>query len=258
MKAAILLVATLTGLQAQESAQPFAAIRSALSLTDLQLLQLQQSLSTVKPINGLERIGFYSASRLYGVPFHPFVPTGDARKLAILDDVQRGKLAVIAPVLEKDTIAAAAISMNLIETPQWLRGMCPYPPDYYAREFGLTDSQVSQLELLQQPLRALIFYKMKQRTELLRSTGEPAYRHPGMPGRSGAQLSREVMEKNDEIVALMNTAHGAKSPRDLAWNILNKSQQEFFSEFATSLQIATEAIELGLLPPQFRGESLCH
>ena len=261
MKAALLLVATLTTLAAQESAQPFAAIRSALSLTDLQLLQLKQTLPavkpTVKPIEGLERIGDFS--NVNGVPFHPFVPAADARKVAMLDDAQRAKLAVFAPVLEKDTIAAAAISMNLIEAPVWLRGaLCPSPEDYYAHKFGLSDFQVRQLALLRQPFNALIAYKWKERAELLRLSGaQPQPLFPG-PSRTGPPLPKEIVEFDAEINSLIRMQQGAKPPRDLAWNVLNKSQQEFFNEFATSLQIATEAVELGLLPPQFRGESLCH
>ena len=262
MKVALLLVVMLTAPQAQETAQPFPAIRSALSITDLQLLQLQQSLPTIKPIEGLERIGdfsrVYRAYRANGAPFHPFVPTADARKLAILDDAQRAKLAVIAPVLEMDSIAAAAISMNLIETPQWLRAMCQYPPDYYASQFGLSDFQQQRLTLLRQPYTALIAYKWKERAELLRLSGAPAQHPHPAPSRTRPPLPKQIIELDAEVNNLIRMQQGAKPPRDLAWNVLNQSQQDFFNEFATSLQIATEAIELGLLPRQFRGEPLCH
>ena len=187
------------------------------------------------------------------------MPAADSRKLPILDDAQRAKLAVIAPVLEKDIIAAAAISMNLIETPQWLRGMCPYPPDYYASPFGLSDSQQYQLALLRQPFHALIAFKMNERGELLQAlTGEPRRPHMAPPRRPALPLPKEIVELDAEISSLISMQYGAKPPRYLAWNILNKLQKEFFNEFATYLQIATEAVELGLLPPQFRGEPNCH
>lgn len=226
----IMFVAMWTGLQAQELPTPFAAIIRALSLTELQVSQLQQSF-----------------------------PTADARKLAILNGTQRSKLASIEKALSKYGIASAAISLNLIEASQWPRGtLCLYPAQSYAAEFGLTDFQVRQLELLRQPFHALIAYKRKQQDELILAlTGEPRRPHFA-PRKLGPPPSREIDELDAEIHSLMRLAEGARPLRNLAWNVLNESQKVIFNEFQISLQEAGEAIDLGLLPRPIIGEPLCH
>ena len=196
-------------------------------------------------------VGFLFAAALGLQTQESVKPYPTTRRALSLTDAQRIKLTAIETVFEKDEIAAAAISMNLIDTPQWLRGtLCLYPVSYYAAEFGLSYEQVRQIELLRQPFNALIEYKRKQRAELLSLFPLPATNSDPLP-------SPEIVALDVEIRSLMSTEQGARPPRNLVWNVFNASQKALFDEFATSLEQVNEAIELGLLKSPSRGEPLC-
>jgi hypothetical protein len=53
-------------------------------------------------------------------------------------------------------------------------------------------------------------------------------------------------------------AAGAKPPHDAAQAVLDEAQRAKLASFEGELQLAGEAIELGLIPRPLRGEVLCH
>jgi hypothetical protein len=158
----------------QESGNHYEALKQALGLSDAQLSQLQQ------------------------------------RRPTALDDSQRTSLAAIRKVLDRWDAADLALGVGLIDEKLWPAGMlCPFSSVRayaYAKELGLSDAQVAQLDQLGQTARA---------------------------------------------------THTVP-PRDLALAVLDDTQKVKLAEFETALQVANEAIELGLILKRGRPEVLCH
>lgn len=126
--------------------------------------------------------------------------------------------------------------------------MCYYPIRADASEFGLSDVQVGRFEQLKlaarEPLETQIAQIEKHRLELL---------HSGLSAESPAVA---------QLVADMSKLHQqsaeTRPPRDLLLAVLDDGQKAKLSAFETALQVASEAIDLGLIPYPLKGEVLCH
>ncbi len=71
--------------------------------------------------------------------------------IAQVDQSQKAKLEEIEKVLHRWDDASQAIALGLISAQQWPGStLCYYPIRPYSSDLGLTDSQIRQLEQLQQ------------------------------------------------------------------------------------------------------------
>ncbi len=126
-----------------------------------------------------------------------------------------------------------------------------YFKDVDVLKFGLSDSQVRQLVQLKraarEPLYAQIKEKEKRRSELLSS---------GISADSPAvvQLVSDISKLWEQVARTSVT----RPPRDLALAVLDEAQRAKVAAFETALQLASEAIDLGLIPDTTKGEVLCH
>jgi hypothetical protein len=199
-----LLLAASFWAPAQESANRFPALKSALGLSDTQVSQLQhlpppatQKTAPVRP----GAVAIYSPR-----PRMPIQSAANEDALRILDDSQRDKLAAIDKLLDRWDEAAVTVGLGLIEEKQWPGGVVcviyplrAYTSLAYASELGLTPSQVDQFERMQ-----------------------------------------------------------SRPPHDLALAVLDDPQRAKIAALEATLQAASEAIELKLIPAPQRGEPLCH
>jgi hypothetical protein len=202
----------------QESGSRFEALKQALALSDAQMSQLQQR------SKGLAATG-------------------------MLDDSQRAKLANITKILDRFDAAAVSIAFGLITEKQWPGGpLCVYPfRTYVSTAFDISQSQIEQIEQIMRdankPLWVLIRAKAMRRSELL---------------NSGASADApEVVELGLETNELQVRAN-ARPPREAVLAILDDNQKAKLAVFETELQVAREAIALGLIPAPVMYEILCH
>ncbi len=165
----------------------------------------------------------------------------------ILDDSQKTKLAAIAKVLNRFDEASGAIELGLIDAGEWPGAtLCP-PPRDYASGLGLSELQVRQFNQLQQAAREPFDVPIAQmegrRLELLNS---------GFGADSSA-----VVEVTSDVSKLRRHAADSRPRRDLALAVLDDGQRAKLAAFEMALQLAREAIELGLIPDPPKGEVLC-
>ena len=228
------------------------ALKQALGLSDAQLLQLQQAPpATARPVvsGNQPLVSIYpgpAAGRIY-------LSARNQAALRLLDDSQKSKIEAIQKTLGRWDAAAVSIGLGFIDEKEWpgssacfhypLRSFASYA---YALELGLTSAQMDQFEQIQQaasePFWAQVREKTAQRSELLNSGLR-------MDSPAVVQLGAEI----DKLQAQTNSRR-----RDLALAVLDEAQRTKLAEFETALQIANEAIELGLIPKPPVGEPLCH
>jgi hypothetical protein len=169
-------------------------------------------------------------------------------QLRILDDSQRARLTAIEKVFQSYELASQAFTLGLISERQW-RGtsLCYYPITSYASELGLSDSQVHKFHQLQhdarEPFNAHIAEKENHRLGLLNS---------GISADSPT-----VTQLMSDIGKLQKEAADARPPRHFVLAILDDARKARFAEFETALHVATDAIELGLIPAPPNSEALC-
>jgi hypothetical protein len=241
------LLSTVTSLSVlgQVSGNRYEALKQALGLRDSQVWQLQQVSRAAITINRPTPAAARRAINRTNV----LTQNGYSLRDPILDDSQQTKLAVIEKVLDRSDTASLAITLGLISAQRWPgRSLCYYPIRAYASELGLSESQVWQLERLQQaarePLYAQITEKENRRLEFLNS--------------GGSADSPTVVQLISEISKLQKQAAETRPERDLALAVLDDTQKAKLAAFETALQLAREAIELGLTPDPPKGEVLCH
>jgi hypothetical protein len=70
-------------------------------------------------------------------------------------------------------------------------------------------------------------------------------------------LSESQLRQLDQLKEAARATH-SRPPRDLALAVLDETQRGKVTAFETALQVANEAIELGLIPRPMHGEVLCH
>ncbi len=232
----------------QESGGRYDALKQALGLSDAQVSQLQQTppKAIVRPAPTGSAVAIYQAGRFSGMP-RQLTPSEDS--LRVLDDAQRAKLAVIQKVLDRLGAATLAIEFGLISEQQWPgSAQCPVRYDAYAAEFGLSESQMRQLERLTQAAREPLWAQLRaydmQRSEVLNS---------GVSADSPTVVQLGSEENN-----LQAQIGKTRPPHDLALAVLDEAQKAKLAAFETGLQLAREAIELGLIPKPVMGEILCH
>ncbi len=234
LQCGVLFAATLLNVLGQESQRSFDALKQALALSDSQLLQLQKNRPAGRINPGLRE----EAARLQS---------------EILDDSQKTTLAAVARVLDRWEAASLAIDLGLIREEQWPGStLClHYPIEAYASnpytsEIGLIPSQIEQFRQTQRdvnkPLWAQVREKAMQRSELLAS-GISADSH------SIVELGSDINKLQAQI--------SAKPRHDLAMAVLQPIQKAKLAAFENELQLAQEAIELGLIPAPLKGEVLC-
>ena len=169
--------------------------------------------------------------------------------LLILDDSQRTKLAEIKKVLDRWGAAELAIELGLIREQQWPGGTrCPVRSSAYAAELGLTEFQIREFDQLRhdalEPFWVQIREDEARRMKLLDS---------GVSADSPA-----VVELISDASRLQAQVAKTGPPHDLALAVLDGAQRANLAAFETALQLASEAIELGLIPKPAMGEVLCH
>jgi hypothetical protein len=242
----------------QESGKHYDALKQALGLNDAQLSQLQQKSQT--PISRPALTGTPALVAIYppvpadGRPMGRFFgsasqPAQNEDALRVLDDSQRTKLAEIKKVLDRWGAAELAIEFGLIREQQWPGGaQCPVRSSAYAMELGLSEFQIREFEQLrhdaQEPLWAQIREKEARRMELLDS---------GVGADSPA-----VVELISDVSRLQAQIGKTGPPHDPALAVLDSAQRANLAAFETALQLAGEAIDLGLIPKPAMGEFLCH
>jgi hypothetical protein len=239
------------------------ALKQALGLSDAQLSQLQQmpppamarpapsgnqALVAIYPMPGDRRPsgGFFGGMTN--------LPARNEASLRVLDDSQKSKLAVIQKTLDRWDAAAVAIGLGFIDEKEWPGGSaCLFYPvamyfSYaYALELGLTPAQEEQFKEIQQaasePFWAQVREKVTQRSELLNA---------GVSADSPAVV--QLNAETDKLQAETNS----RPRRDLALAVLDEAQRAKLAAFVTALEVANEAIEIGLIPKPLVGEPLCH
>jgi hypothetical protein len=235
---ALLFAVAVLNVLAQQSGSLYQALQRALGLSDAQMSRLQQRSPALIAI---DRRNPWESARL---------------QESVLDDAQRAKLAVIQRTSARWDAAAATIGLGLISEQQWPGGVyCliyqvgAYSRFTYATELGLSESQIEQFEKIQrdasEPLWAQIRTKEAQAAELLNS---------GVSANSPAVL--QLRSDASKLAALVN----ARPQHDLALAVLDDKQREKLAEFEATVEVAREAIELGLIPEPFGSgaEVLCH
>jgi hypothetical protein len=70
--------------------------------------------------------------------------------------------------------------------------------------------------------------------------------------------SPTVVQLGSEENNLQAQIGKTRPPHDLALAVLDEAQKAKLAAFETGLQLAREAIELGLIPKPVMGEILCH
>jgi len=239
-----LLAAVSFSVMGQVSGDRYEPLTRALGLSDSQMSQLQRrspaAITITQPTTTAQRT--ITRTDL-------LKQAADSLRDRILDHSQQAKLALIENVLDRYDAASQAIVLGLISAQQWPGGsLCYYPIRTYASEFCLSDSQVRQFEQLQQaarePLYAQIMQKENHRLELLNS------------GISADSLI--VVQLVSDISNLRKQAADTRPRRDLALAMLDDGQKAKLAEFEIALQLASEAIELGLILDPPKGEILCY
>lgn len=250
LRAAAMLSVALSVL-GQEPVHRYDALRQALGLSDAQLSQLQQKhaapAARPAPIGGQAPVPIYSQAG--GFSSKRILPAQNEDSLRLLDDSQRAKLAEIRKVLDRWDAAELAIAFGLIGERQWPGGpQCPVRSSAYAAELGLSEFQIRQFDQLrhhaQEPLWEQIREDEAQRMKLLDS---------GVSADSPA-----VAELISDVSRLQAQVGKTGPPHDLALAVLDGAQRANLAAFETALQLAGEAIELGLIPKPAMGEVLCH
>ena len=147
-------------------------------------------------------------------------------RAAILDDAQRAKLASIRKVLYGDTAHLAA-RLGLINRQDWEQRFgqtCLFGEIrqyiYYTKRYS-----AKPLELYLSPAQAERFERIQREREALLNAGSTKDTH-------------------------------APLPRDVVMSILDSIQKAKLAEFESELQVAAEAVQLGLI--ESAGEVLCH
>jgi|HubBroStandDraft_1064217.scaffolds.fasta_scaffold05283_7 hypothetical protein len=248
----LLFGAAASTLLGQGSSKPYEALKDALRLSDYQVMQLQQRSLVAAAVNppptgSAARRTTDSMSTTGWIDLQ--MQNANSLRNQVLDDSQQSKLKEIEKVLDRWDAASLAITLGLIAPQRWPGiSLCYYPIRSYASELSLSDSQILQLERLQQaardPLYAQIAEKETHRVALLNS---------GSSADSAA-----VVHLISEISELGHQATETRPRRDLALATLDDTQKAKVAAFETALQLASEAIELGLIPVQPKGEVLCH
>jgi len=173
----------------------------------------------------------------------------DSLRDQTLDDTQRAKVAEIEKVLSRQKAACQAIGLGLISREQWQGGpLCHCQLQTYASEFGPSGSQVRQLEELQrtarEPIHAQISERENHRSELLNS---------GIGADSPA-----VVRLASEIAELRGQFERTVPQRALVLAVLDDAQKAKLGALEAALELAREAIDLGLIVDNRGGEALCH
>jgi hypothetical protein len=170
--------------------------------------------------------------------------------LRILDDSQRDKLAAIKKLLDRWDEAAVTVGLGFIEERQWPGGVTcliypirSYASLPYALELGLAPSQVDQLLAAGESLWPQIREMSMRRSALLRSG-------PSADSAEVVQLGLDI----DKLQAQVN----ARPRHDLALAVLDEAQKAKIAALEATLQAASEATELRLIPKRYIGEPLCH
>lgn len=228
------VVATVFGLVVgQQPLGSFEAVRQALGLSDAQVAELQRNYPRYSRA-GRERVVHFPED---------------------MDDAHRLRLSGIATVLERAGTATMAIDIGLIRQEQWPGGahsMCHYPfSSYYSSpylaDFGITQSQIQQLAALMrvamEPLWPQVREKAMQRQSLL---------------DSGVSVDSPAVVQLGSDVSSLQAQISTRPPRDLILSVLSPAQKETLAEFEKELDLAREAIELGLIyDPQLYAEVSC-
>lgn len=226
--------------QGQASAGDYTALRQALALSDI---QMQQILSARPGVLKANVWGMSGAMRM-GKPYWEGAESSGA---GILDESQQARLPEIAKVLQRHNAASGAIVLGLISAQQWPGpSLCFYPVHYYQSEFRLSTSQVGQfmhLEAIARDSRVAQIREMDARRLQLLASGLSAD-------------SPEVRQLALDVGGLRSQV--ARPPRDQARALLNNEQRAMLADFERALELAKEAIELGLIPDPPKGEVLCH
>jgi hypothetical protein len=185
MRAALLLAAMATSVLAQQSRNPYSALKDALGLSDSQLAQIDNA---------------------------------HYLRYQVLDESQRTRLAAIEKVLDLSEMASEAIVLGLITTEQWPgTSLCFYPIRGHSWELNLSVDQVSQFERLQQSVRDPLFRQIREKVAL-----QQELLKAGMNSESPAvaqleseisALSREAASarpQRDVLLALLDASQRAK------------------------------------------------
>ena len=209
------------------------AVRHALALSDAQILQLEE----------LNRRPSWEVTRL---------------REAVLDDRQRATLASIRKVLYGD-VAHLAARLGLIDQKDWERRFgqtCLFGEIrqyiYYTKQYSgtplelyLSPAQAEQFEKLERerdtPIWAQIRAKDIERDALLNSGSTKDSPAVVQLGLATNQLSAHL---NDPL------------PLGVVMSILDSDQKAKLAGFESELQVAAEAVQLGLI--ERAGEILCH
>jgi hypothetical protein len=167
-----------------------------------------------------------------------------------LSAAQRAKLSDIVQVLTHSDMAAGAIVMGLMAAGDWpAHFACPlYRIGAYAREFDLSDDQVSRLEELEIAARQ----PNLERQQSLRT------RHRQLADSGTREDSPEVAALMADLKATMKRYAETRPPRDAAWAVLNDAQRARLAAFESDLELAGEALELHLIDLPPLPEVLCH
>ena len=260
----------------QVAPERYDALKQALGLTDSQvsqikerrLWQLQAWRSPAREIAGQSRSTRPAGARQLGEADQA-VPTlarptsyrlyfrgrpdllrqsVDSLRDQTLDDTQRAKVAEIEEVLSRQKAACQAIVLGLISREQWHGGpLCHCQLQTYASEFSPSGSQVRQLKELQrtarEPIHAQISERENHRSELLNS---------GIGADSPA-----VVRLASEIAELRGQFERTVPQRALVLAVLDDAQKAKLGALEATLELAREAIDLGLIVDNRGGEALC-
>ena len=163
----------------------------------------------------------------------------------ILDPSQRAKLAEIAEVLNRWRTASEAMVTGLISAGQWpgSSACLPYPMRAFPSEFGLSESQLRELERLQRVAEEPVWVEIREKVKAPSELSNPT-------SPAGVQLAGEISKLSQRLAA-------TRPPRDLALGVLNDAQRAALAVFETAMKLAREAIELKLIPNPAVGEPLC-
>lgn len=228
-------------------------LTQALNLTDAQLAQLQQN----TPEERVRRIREDRARRPEpAIPYtreqlvmmsgieYPWSPRGLAegvqQQRQILDDSQRSRLDEIASIFVTSRAVGIAIRLGLITEWQWGTGECGYPLNFYGSdnpywgEFALTPVQIEQFGQIERNGKPLYVLEREYAAHLVPDAT------PNWDSASSDQARDAIAKMRAQVYA-----------------VLNEKQRSAIVEAEAELELANEAIQLGLIPPRPGGEPLC-